>query len=51
MTKIIMFIKPKIKETIHMLLFTNQSLKAQKHINHREYCHHIKEFILESENS
>ena len=34
-----------------MLFFTNQILKAQKHINQREYCHHVKQFILASANS
>ena len=43
--------KTKRKETIHMLFFTNQILKAQKHIKHREYCDHVKQFILASANS
>ena len=33
-----------------MLLFTNQILRAQKRINHREHCHHVKQFILVSGN-
>ena len=39
------------KETLHILFLTNQILKVQKHINHREYCHHVKQFILASANS
>ena len=34
-----------------MLFFTNQILKLQKQINHREHCHHVKQFILASANS
>ena len=43
--------KTKIKETIHMLILKHQILKAQKSLNHGEYCSHIKQFILTSPNS
>ena len=32
-----------------MLFFTNQILKAQKHINYRTYCHHVKQFIQQTQ--
>ena len=40
-----------MKETIHMLILQHQILKAQKSLNHDEYCYHIKQFILTSANS
>ena len=43
--------KTKMKETIHMLILQHQILKAQKSLNHDEYCYHIKQFILTSANS
>ena len=51
MTNIATFIKPKGRKQYIYAVFTNQILKAQKHINHREYCHHVKQFILASANS
>ena len=38
-------------ETIHMLILQHQILKAQKSLNHDEYCYHIKQFIMTSANS
>ena len=43
--------KTKMKETIHMLILQHQILKAQKILDHDEYCYHIKQFILTSANS
>ena len=43
--------KTKMKEAIHMLILQHQILKAQKSLNHDEYCYHIKQFILTSANS
>ena len=40
-----------MKKTIHMLILQHQILKAQKCLNHDEYCYHIKQFILTSANS
>ena len=34
-----------------MLILQHQILKAQKSLNHDEYCYHIKQFILTSANS
>ena len=40
-----------MKEQIHMLVLQHQILKAQKSLNHDEYCYHVKQFILTSANS
>ena len=40
-----------MKETIHMLILQHQILKAQRSLNHDEYCYHIKQFIMTSANS
>ena len=43
--------KTKMKETMHTLILQHQILRAQKSLNHDEYCYHIKQFILTSANS
>ena len=34
-----------------MLILQHQNLKAQKSLNHDEYCYHIKQFVLTSAKS
>ena len=48
MTKIITFLKPKGRKQYICCFLQYQILKAKKHINHDEYCCHVKQFILAS---
>ena len=49
MTKVITFVKSEGRKQYICSFLQYQILKAQKRINHDEYCYHVKQFILESE--
>ena len=48
MAKIITFLKPKGRKQYICCFLQYQILKAKKHVNHDDYCYHVKQFILAS---
>ena len=50
MANIITFLKPNGRKQYICSFLQYQILKAQKHVNQDEYCHHVKQFILASAN-
>ena len=48
-SKVITFVKSEGRKQYLCSFLQYQILKAQKRINHDEYCYHVKQFILESE--